>query len=1083
MRAFVPSQIPNDLDYRLVKILRDMGGYLEQVDKGLSAIQRGASPSGGGGGGVSGGAGLVDHHKLLNLTTYDDHSQYAYLPGRVDGQTLYGAIPDLGGVAGTWANGGDFTSKNSKVATASWAGIVIDTSAAVGDIIVLQLSTTAFAAATNGQTANHISITDTKGNTWTKLREYQYSDSLQNGPCTSIWTCTVTTALVAGVDTLTATYTSSIGAMAISSHRFLMAGFAGAAPVVAGLTFLGEQGFVGSEPSVLSLSGLESSIQYLFIRFNAEGNIGSNVVGPLTGSTNYTAFNNGTSFTSGGTGNVGSFPEYRIVSATSDTTNPSMGASGGYFVSVYVALAVYPDQTTGLTLAGSTLPNSSKIELIGQPLRLYGRNIGFRDVGGSTDLSYIRAQDGGLVDKLVLASEATTDPSTPLKLRGFDNGPVIGTNSITSRSAEIRVGQYVKVLADYLLVAERSDDYGTTDGFYVATGLGFVNISTKGSETITGHASGGSPVLLVDQGNQGLTVVTTAIRKRASQTGNMTEWQDEAGVAMSYIRASDGAFVGPVVPTPALDHGGLLGLADDDHTQYLLLAGRSTGQRIGTATQTGNTDDIATSGRVSIGTGTYATEQVLVVQNNLTNTTGTRQLVRITPSITANGGAATYRGILVQISGGNSWTSGAPTVKAMDLIATCSPNAAVSIVEILGLDMQAAWAPTSSSATVGAIMGLRGKAYGGSTNFGDTFTQTQVVGIWADVSPGGPKTQDTYGLKLAMSTTTKQYGYSNRTVGISLDSFGDTIGTTFGNGVYTCTVTGASNILTNVTNAASIHVGQYITGTNIPAGTYVTAVNVGALQVTMNNNASGAGTSVSIWGTTGHWVGISCDPTLPIGGEVIKAHFLGSAEDIPSQLYGRLYLRPASPATYPTATAYLHIGAGAAAASSAPIKLTSGTSLTTPEAGAIEFTTDDIFFTITTGAARKAFVLDDGTRLTSGRVPFATTNGRLTDDADFTFATDTLTVTKIAATTLTGLLTFADAVNIAFNGTTGTKIATATTQKFAFWNATPVVQPTTGITAATFVANTSGIADDTATWDGYTIGQVVAALRQVGLLA
>ena len=34
------------------------------------------------------------------------------------------------------------------------------------------------------------------------------------------------------------------------------------------------------------------------------------------------------------------------------------------------------------------------------------------------------------------------------------------------------------------------------------------------------------------------------------------------------------------------------------------------------------------------------------------------------------------------------------------------------------------------------------------------------------------------------------------------------------------------------------------------------------------------------------------------------------------------------------------------------------------------------------------------------------------------------------------------AVNIAFNATTGTKIGTATTQKLAFFNATPVVQPT-----------------------------------------
>jgi len=73
--------------------------------------------------------------------------------------------------------------------------------------------------------------------------------------------------------------------------------------------------------------------------------------------------------------------------------------------------------------------------------------------------------------------------------------------------------------------------------------------------------------------------------------------------------------------------------------------------------------------------------------------------------------------------------------------------------------------------------------------------------------------------------------------------------------------------------------------------------------------------------------------------------------------------------------------------------------------------------------------------------------------------------------------------NIITDTTTGTKIGTATGQKFAFWNATPIVQPTTAGAAATFVANTSGIANDTATFDGYTIGQVVKALRNMGVLA
>jgi hypothetical protein len=80
-------------------------------------------------------------------------------------------------------------------------------------------------------------------------------------------------------------------------------------------------------------------------------------------------------------------------------------------------------------------------------------------------------------------------------------------------------------------------------------------------------------------------------------------------------------------------------------------------------------------------------------------------------------------------------------------------------------------------------------------------------------------------------------------------------------------------------------------------------------------------------------------------------------------------------------------------------------------------------------------------------------------------------------------ITTNDGMNYVYGTTTGSKIGTATNQKIGFWNSTPVIQPTTGITAGTFVANTSGISDDSATFDGYTIGQIAAALRQIGILA
>jgi hypothetical protein len=76
-----------------------------------------------------------------------------------------------------------------------------------------------------------------------------------------------------------------------------------------------------------------------------------------------------------------------------------------------------------------------------------------------------------------------------------------------------------------------------------------------------------------------------------------------------------------------------------------------------------------------------------------------------------------------------------------------------------------------------------------------------------------------------------------------------------------------------------------------------------------------------------------------------------------------------------------------------------------------------------------------------------------------------------------------DSVHFALGTGNGTKWGTAVGQKQSFWNKTPIIQPTTGITAATFSANASGIINDNATFGGYTIGQIAAALINVGLLA
>lgn len=83
-------------------------------------------------------------------------------------------------------------------------------------------------------------------------------------------------------------------------------------------------------------------------------------------------------------------------------------------------------------------------------------------------------------------------------------------------------------------------------------------------------------------------------------------------------------------------------------------------------------------------------------------------------------------------------------------------------------------------------------------------------------------------------------------------------------------------------------------------------------------------------------------------------------------------------------TALMHLAAGSATAGTSPLKLTSGTLLTTAEAGSIEFLTDKLYATITTGAARKELVLADS-GLTLTHIPYTTTNGRLQGSANMTY--------------------------------------------------------------------------------------------------
>jgi hypothetical protein len=73
--------------------------------------------------------------------------------------------------------------------------------------------------------------------------------------------------------------------------------------------------------------------------------------------------------------------------------------------------------------------------------------------------------------------------------------------------------------------------------------------------------------------------------------------------------------------------------------------------------------------------------------------------------------------------------------------------------------------------------------------------------------------------------------------------------------------------------------------------------------------------------------------------------------------------------------------------------------------------------------------------------------------------------------------------NIVLNDANGTRIGTSASQKLAFWNKTPIAQPTTSIPPVTIQHNGGGAIGANDTFGGYTLAKVVAALQQVGILA
>lgn len=336
MRAFAPVQPARDFDPRLYNILRNLNAYLSQVDAAFGNLTRGTAPDGS-------GASIISDNPVL-----DD---YLYLPGRggpdstpgvYNGQTVFGNIffkPYVKLQAGAstvaaWTSLGDFSTYGANsLASTTWSAIPIQTSASVGDILVLCLTSNPGVQSFGD---HHSTLTDSQGNTWIKRGEKTRFNPASGGYGVggSIWTCYVTTALTATVDTLTATFSVTIDTASLVSHRFSVGG--NLTITVAGNAFSEEEGVSPLGPTALTISGLTSN-PYLFVRLSASGtwNTGTEAFTPGGSDVSFRQIGAG----SGIPGNRSiSYGQYHIFTATGDTNDPATAETYGIFANIYLAL-------------------------------------------------------------------------------------------------------------------------------------------------------------------------------------------------------------------------------------------------------------------------------------------------------------------------------------------------------------------------------------------------------------------------------------------------------------------------------------------------------------------------------------------------------------------------------------------------------------------------------------------------------------------------------------------------------------------------------------------------------------------------
>jgi hypothetical protein len=247
---------------------------------------------------------------------------------------------------------GTFCSVQTKAAGSSWT-FSPEAQYNAGEMCVLIVATNNNATG-DGNFNEHLSVTDTGGNVWTKAHpngEFANGQgSAAAGATVSVWRSFIKTTVTVALGSLTLTMSTSQTAKAATGWRFSL-GLSGLS--VVGSAVLADDGI---DPGSMTLSSL-ANVAHLFVRAIAQEDPSTTWVS--TGS--YTPFDHAGANTTGGAAatNMAARGEFRILSATGDTSNPSSVAAD--HASLYLAFDEVDPRPRGVRIQSSREPNPADL--------------------------------------------------------------------------------------------------------------------------------------------------------------------------------------------------------------------------------------------------------------------------------------------------------------------------------------------------------------------------------------------------------------------------------------------------------------------------------------------------------------------------------------------------------------------------------------------------------------------------------------------------------------------------------------------------------------------------------------------------